>query len=89
MSYLCDLFFIFSLIFIVSYHITSFKLSCLFFVHFLEYLLLFLDNNVTSFVLALFLKVFLIKKKRVCDVWEEERIAYFKNRLAIMLQNFL
>ena len=43
MSYLCDLFFIFSLIFI-SY--TLLKQIHLFFVHFLEYLLLFLDDNV-------------------------------------------
>ena len=45
MSYLCDLFFIFSLIFIVINHITSFK-QTYFFVHFLEHLLLFLDGNV-------------------------------------------
>ena len=44
MSYLCDLFFIFSLIFIVINHITSFK-QTYFFVHFLEHLL-FLDGNV-------------------------------------------
>ena len=46
MSYLYDLFFIFSLICIDIYSITSFKQTCLFFVHFLEYLLLFLDENV-------------------------------------------
>ena len=45
MLYLCDLFFIFSLIFIVINHITSFK-QTYFFVHFLEHLLLFLDGNV-------------------------------------------
>ena len=38
--YLYDLFFISSLIFIVINHINSFKQTCLFFVHFLEYLLL-------------------------------------------------
>ena len=46
MSYLRDLFFIFSLIFIFINHITLFKQTCLFLVHFLEYLLLFLDDNV-------------------------------------------
>ena len=46
MSNLCDIFFIFSLIFIVINHITSFKQSYLYFVHFLEYLLLCLDDNV-------------------------------------------
>ena len=40
------LFFQFSLIFIVINHKISFKQMYLFFVHFLEYLLLFLDNNV-------------------------------------------
>ena len=45
MSYLCDLFSIFSLIFIVINRTTSVKQSYLFFVHFLEYLLLFLDGN--------------------------------------------
>ena len=45
MSYLY-LFFISSLIFIVINHITSFKQTHLFSVHFLEYLLLFLDGNV-------------------------------------------
>ena len=44
--YICDLFFIFSLIFIVINHMTSLKQSYLFFVHFLEYLLIFLDDNV-------------------------------------------
>ena len=38
--YLYDLFFISSLIFIVINHINSFKQTYLFFVHFLEYLLL-------------------------------------------------
>ena len=46
LSCLFDLFFIFSLIFIVIYHITSFKQTYLFFVHFSEYHLLFLDENV-------------------------------------------
>ena len=38
LSYLCDLFFIFSVVFIVINHITSLKQTYLFFVHFLEYL---------------------------------------------------
>ena len=42
MFYLCDLFFIFSLIFIVISHITLFKYTYIF----LEYLLLFLDDKV-------------------------------------------
>ena len=42
MSYLCDLLFIFSLIFTAINHITSSRQTHLFFVHFLEYLLLFL-----------------------------------------------
>ena len=46
MSYLFDLFLTFSLIFIIINHITSFKQKYLFFVHFLEDLLLFLDDNV-------------------------------------------
>ena len=46
MSYICDLFFIFSLIFSVINHIMSSKQTHLFFVHFLEYLLLFLVDNV-------------------------------------------
>ena len=45
MSCLCDLLFIFSLIFIVINHITSLRQTHLFFVHFLEYLLLLLDDN--------------------------------------------
>ena len=47
-SYQCDLLFIFSFIFIVINHITSFKQTYLFFVHFLERLLLFLDDNVEA-----------------------------------------
>ena len=46
MSYLCDLFLIFNLIFIVINHIASIKQMYLILVHFLEYLLLFLDVNV-------------------------------------------
>ena len=46
MSYLCDLFFISSLIFIPINHILSLKETQLIFVHFLEYLLLFLDDTV-------------------------------------------
>ena len=46
MSYLNGLFFIFSLIFIVINSITSLKQTHLFFVHFLEYFLLFLNDNV-------------------------------------------
>ena len=46
MSYLCDLLFIFSLIFIVINHLTSLKQTHLLFVYFSEYLLLFLDDNV-------------------------------------------
>ena len=45
MSYLCDLFFISSLIFIVFNHITSSKQTHLFHA-FLGYLLLVLDDNV-------------------------------------------
>ena len=42
--YLCDLYFIFSLIFIVIYHITSLKQTdALFFVYFLQYLYHFLE----------------------------------------------
>ena len=44
MSYLCDLFFILSLIFIIIYHIIL-KQMYLFFWHFLEYLLLFLYDT--------------------------------------------
>ena len=46
MPYLCDLFFIWSLIFIVANHITSFIQAYLFFVQFLEHLLLLKDDNV-------------------------------------------
>ena len=46
MSYLCDLFFNVSLIFIVINHITTFKQRFLFFLHFLEHLLLLFDDNV-------------------------------------------
>ena len=48
MSYLCDLcdIFIFSLIFIVIDHITSLKQTHLFRIHFVEYLLLILDDKV-------------------------------------------
>ena len=45
MSYLYDLFFIFSLISIVINHTTPLKQMHLFFVRFTEYLLLFLDDN--------------------------------------------
>ena len=48
MFYLSILFLIFSLIFIAMNHITSLKQTNLFFVHFLEYLLLFLDDNVNE-----------------------------------------
>ena len=44
MPYLCDIFCIFSLIFVIN-HVTLFKQMRLFFEHFLEYLLLFLDDN--------------------------------------------
>ena len=45
-SYLCALFFIFSLIFSLINHITLLKQTHLFLVHFLEFLLIFLDNKV-------------------------------------------
>ena len=45
MSYICDLLFIFSLIFILFNQIGSLKQMHLLFVHFLEYLLSFLDDN--------------------------------------------
>ena len=45
-SYICDLFFSFNLVFIIINHITSLKQTHFFFVHFLEYPLLFLDDNV-------------------------------------------
>ena len=44
MLHFCDLFFIFSFIFIAINHIASLKQTQLLFVHFLEYLL-FLDDN--------------------------------------------
>ena len=46
MSYLCDLFLIFSLIFIFINHITALKQTHLAFVQFLKYLLLSLDDKV-------------------------------------------
>ena len=46
MSYLCDLFFIFIFIFIITNHIISLKQTHLFFAHFLEFVLLILDNNI-------------------------------------------
>ena len=49
MSCLCDLFFIFSLIFVIIDLITSFKQMYLFFAHFLEYLLVFLEKVRESF----------------------------------------
>ena len=45
MSYLCDLFFIFSLIF------NAINQTHLFFIHFLEHLLLFLDDNLDEKVI--------------------------------------
>ena len=48
MSYLCDLFFIFSLIFTAINHISTFKQRYSFFVHFLECLLLFLNDDVNE-----------------------------------------
>ena len=45
MSYLCDPFFIFSLIFIIIIHIISLKQTRWFFAHFLEHLILVLDDN--------------------------------------------
>ena len=45
MPYICDLLFIFSLIFIFFNQIGSLKQMHLLFVHFLEYLLSFLDDN--------------------------------------------
>ena len=46
--YLRDLFFIFNFIFIVINRVTSLKQMYLFFVHFLECLILFLDDNVNE-----------------------------------------
>ena len=48
MQYVCDLFFIFILSLFVINHITSSKQKYLFFLLFLEYLLLFLDDNVDN-----------------------------------------
>ena len=48
MVYLRDLFVIFSLIFIVTNHIASYKQGYLLFTPFLEYILLFLDDNVNE-----------------------------------------
>ena len=48
MSYLWDLLFIFSLIFTVINHITSLRQTHLFFVRFLEYQQLFLDDNMDA-----------------------------------------
>ena len=48
MSHLCDLFVSFSLIFIAITHVTSLKQTDLLFVHFLEYVLLFLDDKVVE-----------------------------------------
>ena len=46
LSYLCDLLLISSPIFIAINHLTSLKQTDLIFVHFLQYLLSFLDDNV-------------------------------------------
>ena len=46
MLHLCDLFFMFSLIFVAVNSIRSLNQTNLFLAHFLEYLLLFLDDNV-------------------------------------------
>ena len=46
MSYLLDIFFIFSLIFFAINHISSFKYTYMFFAQFLEYLLFSLGDNV-------------------------------------------
>ena len=48
MSHIGDLFFIFSLIFIAINSITSLKQMYLFYAHFLDYLLLFLDENLNE-----------------------------------------
>ena len=47
MSYLCDPFFIFSLIFIIINHTISLKETQLIFAHFLEYITLVLDGNMS------------------------------------------
>ena len=46
MSYICDLFFLFSLVFIVINHITSLKQMYLTFLQFFKNLLLSLDDNI-------------------------------------------
>ena len=46
MSYVRDLFFIFRVIFTVINQLTLLKQTHLFLVHFLEYILFFLDDNV-------------------------------------------
>ena len=46
MSHISGLFFIFSVIFIAINSITSLKQTHLFYAHFLDYLLLFLDDEV-------------------------------------------
>ena len=51
MSYLCNPFLTFNLIFILINHIISLKQKHLFFVHFLEYLILVLDDNMDKKVL--------------------------------------
>ena len=48
MSYLWDLFFIFTLIFTIINHIISLKQANLFFANFLEYLVLVLDGNMNK-----------------------------------------
>ena len=45
-SYISDLFLIFSLVFIVINHIISLRQTHLILVHFIKYVLLFLDDNV-------------------------------------------
>ena len=48
MSYLCDLFFIFSISFIITNHIISSKQSNLFFAYFFEYLILIFEDNINE-----------------------------------------
>ena len=48
MSYLCDLYFIFTLIFIITNNIISLKQTHLFFAHSLEDLKLVLDDNMNE-----------------------------------------
>ena len=45
MSYICDVFFFFILVFIAINYVTPLKQMYFFFLHFLEYLLLFLNDN--------------------------------------------